>query len=654
MGLFKDRELDDYSRVMEAPERQEDGFSLRVAICAFFIGVFMLPGVMYLNLVIGQALGDAGRWVAVILFMEMLRKSRSKLRAQELYVLFSMAGMMMSSPFAGLLWQQYLRQSPFLVGTGLADQLPAWVAPPASSDSYAHRTFFHVDWSLPIALIAFRLFISRVDQFGLGLALYHLTAKVEKLPFPMAPIGAMGTIALVENPEEKGAWKWRAFSVGAAIGVVWGVLYIGVPIVTELALGTRFELFPIPWVETSAWTEQWLPATPTGITLDLSLFVLGLVIPFWAVIGSVIGAVLVMALNPILHHLGVLKMWRPGMDTVQTSFANSVDFYFSFGIGLSLAIAAIGITQAVWSLHRARRGAAKGEDEAGGGFAQRLRENRFGIGIGVGIYLFSALCYGVLVKLLVPSFPVAFLLVYGVVYVPFISYVTARMEGLAGRAVEIPFIREASFILSGTRDIGIWFAPIPVNNYGYAAITFRQMELTGTRLRSIIYSELVAVPVIIVFSLLASQFIWQMAEAPSQAFPFAEKMWELNVRNQAILWSATSGGESLFRTAWSPTYLLIGLGGGLAMAGALGLFNLPMLLFYGVIGGLSASMPHGVILMLFGALFARFYLWKKYGKDNWLRMAPVVAAGFGCGFGLAGMFSFGMVLIQKTVTALPW
>jgi len=637
---------------MEAPATREQGFSLRVALCAFFIGVFMLPGVMYLNLVVGQSLGDAGRWVAVILFMEMLRRSRSKLKAQELYVLFSMTGMMMSSPFGGLLWHQYLRQSPFLQGIGLAEQLPNWVAPPASSEAYVERTFFHRDWLAPIALVAFRLFISRVDHFGLGLALYHLTAKVEQLPFPMAPIGAMGTIALAERPEEKGAWKWRAFSVGSALGVVWGVVYMGVPILTDLLLGSRFELFPIPWLETSHLTERWLPATPTGVTLDLTLFIVGTVIPFWAVVGSVIGAAFTMVLNPVLARQGVLTTWHPGMDTVRTVFANSVDFYFSFGIGLNLAIALIGIGQALWGLRRLRRERRAGPGE--GGYAQRFRENRVGILVGASIYLLSTASYGALVLMLVPDFPVAFLVFYGLVYVPFISYVTARMEGLVGRAVEIPFVREASFILSGIRDVGIWFAPIPMNNYGYAAVGFRQMELTGTRLRSIVYSEFVTVPVIIVFSLLASQFIWQMAEVPSQAFPFAEKMWELNVRNQAILWSATTGGESLFRDAWRPGYLAIGLFSGLGAAALLALLKVPMLLFYGVIGGLHASMPHGVLLTLGGALFARFHLWRRFGKTTWLRTAPVVAAGFGCGFGLAGMFCFGLVLVLKTVTALPW
>lgn len=297
--MIRDSELEAYARVMEPPAQAEDGFTLRTALCSFLIGLFMMPGVMYLNLVVGASLGPAGRWVAVILFMEMMRRSRQRVKQQELFVLFAMAGMMISSPFSGLLYNQYLVRSPFLKSLGLAEHIPAWVAPPAGSESYIQRTFFHRDWLMPIALICFTMFMGCVDQFGLGLALYYLTAKVERLPFPMAPVGAAGTIALAENPEEKGGWKWKAFSVGAALGVVWGGLYLGVPILSELVTGTRLELFPLPWWETTQLTEGWLKAVPTGVTMDFSLFMLGLVVPFWGVVGSVAGVLFTMLLNPL-------------------------------------------------------------------------------------------------------------------------------------------------------------------------------------------------------------------------------------------------------------------------------------------------------------------------------------------------------------------
>ena len=59
------------------------------------------------------------------------------------------------------------------------------------------------------------------------------------------------------------------------------------------------------------------------------------------------------------------------------------------------------------------------------------------------------------------------LIFFAVVYVPFISYVTARLEGLAGQVLAIPFVKEAAFILSGYKGIEVWLLPIPLtHNYG--------------------------------------------------------------------------------------------------------------------------------------------------------------------------------------------
>jgi len=654
MMQIRDKEIEAYSRVMLPPEEPEGGLSLRVMLCSFLIGLFMMPGILYLNLVIGASLGPAGRWVAVILFMEMMRRSRQHVKQQELFVLFAMAGMMMSSPFSGLLYNQFLVQSPFLKGIGIAEQIPHWVAPPASSESYVQRSFFHPDWFMPIALICFTMFIGHIDRFGLGLAIYYLTAKVEKLPFPMAPVGAAGTIALAENPEEKGAWKWRAFSVGSALGVVWGVLYMGVPILSEMVTGTRLELFPLPWWETSPLTEGWLPAVPTGIVMDFTLFMVGLVIPFWGVVGGVAGVLFTMMLNPLLVKMHVLTTWTPGMDTVQTMFSNTVDFYFSFGLGISFSVAIIGMVHVLWGLRRVQKDAPKQADEDT--FAARFSEHRRGIALGVAVYAFASLCFSILIIMLVPEFPVAFLVVYAVFYVPILSYVSARLDGLVGFGIRIPFVREATLLLSGIRGVAVWFAPLGgvMDTEEGAASGFRQMELTGTRFRSIFTATFVALPVIIVFSLLASQLIWKMGEVPSAAFPYVEKMWQLQVQNQAILWSSTSGGDSLFQHAWNVKYILVGIGSGLGLASVLAWLSLPLNLFYGLITGLSASMPHSTLMTFSGALFARYVLWRKFGKQKWLQFAPVVLAGFTCGFGLAGILAFGVVLINKTVTSLPW
>ena len=44
---------------------------------------------------------------------------------------------------------------------------------------------------------------------------------------------------------------------------------------------------------------------------------------------------------------GVLATWSPGSDTVGTQFANTVDFYFSFGIGITIASHSTGESKVI-------------------------------------------------------------------------------------------------------------------------------------------------------------------------------------------------------------------------------------------------------------------------------------------------------------------
>ncbi len=227
---------------------------------------------------------------------------------------------------------------------GLTQYIPAWVAPQPGSSAFLERTFFHRDWLIPILLmIGFEL-IQAVDHFGLGYALYRFTSDVEKLPFPMAPVGALGTMALAESTEKREtSWKWRVFSIGGMIGLAFGALYVLVPAASGVLLSEPIRLFPIPWIELTHVTEDWFPAVATGIQLDLGLLFIGMVLPFWAVMGGLVGFIITLIANPILYQNDILHRWHKGMGTVDTVFANNFDFYMSFSIGLGLAIAVVGI-----------------------------------------------------------------------------------------------------------------------------------------------------------------------------------------------------------------------------------------------------------------------------------------------------------------------
>jgi hypothetical protein len=652
--MYDDKELKEYRDLLPTPTHFEEGFDWKTIIGAIFIGFLMMPGSMYLQLVIGQGIGPAARWVTIILFAEIAKRAHSDLKQQEIFLLYYMAGAALASPFSGLLWNQYLVQSDAARMLGVTEFIPTWVAPAAESLSMVERSFFHRDWLVPILLLVGSQIIQRIDHFGLGYALYRITSDVEKLPFPMAPVAALGTMALAESAEEKKeSWKWRVFSIGGVIGLAFGFLYVVLPIISGLIFTEQIRLIPIPWIELTSYTEDILPAVATGLQLDLGLLFIGMVLPFWAVMGGLIGLIITIILNPILYSNGILTRWHPGMATVDTVFANNFDFYMSFGIGLGLAIGIIG----VWSVVRSFRGKDGSRGALHDLFHPPPGRGDFNFWIAIGIYFFSTLAYVGLCVWLVPSFPWIFFLAYGFIYTPVISYITARMEGIAGQFVSLPLVREASFIAGarffGYQGIEIWYAPIPIHNYGEATVQFRQIELTGTSLRGIIKAELLVFPIVMVASLMFSQFIWRLAPIPSSSYPYAQELWHLQALNTLLMQTSTLEGNSMFYQALSGMTVSTGIGFGLLMYMVLSFFGLPVMLIYGVVRGLGQSTPHGLILEVAGALLGRYFFLKKYGP-KWRQYAPVLLAGFSCGMGLSGMFAMGFALIMKSLSHMAY
>jgi hypothetical protein len=653
--MYEDKELQEYRDLLKPPDHFEEGFDWKAIVGAIFIGFLMMPGSMYLQLVIGTGIGPAARWVTIILFAEIAKRSYKELKQQEIFLLYYMAGAALASPFKGLLWDQYLVQSDAARMLGVTEFIPSWVAPPPESDSLVARTFFHRDWLIPMLLLIGSQIIQRIDQFGLGYALYRITSDVEKLPFPMAPVGALGTMALAESTEDKQkSWKWRVFSIGGVIGLAFGGIYVLLPTVSGLLFTQPIRLIPIPWVDLTRHTEEILPAVATGIQLDLGLIFIGMVLPFWAVIGGFIGLLITVVANPILYEQGILTRWHQGMGTVDTVFANNFDFYMSFGIGLGLAIAFVGI----WHVVRSFGNRGPGQQAS---FKELFRpppgRGDFNFWISIGIYVFSTLAYVGLCIWLVPNFPWIFFLGYGFVYTPIISYITARMEGIAGQFVSLPLVREASFIAGakffGYQGIEIWYAPIPIHNYGEATVNFRKIELTGTSIRGIIKAEIVVFPVVMVASLLFSQFIWRLAPIPSSSYPYAQELWHLQALNTLLMQTSTLEGDSFFFQALNGGYVLSGMVFGIVTYGLLTLLGLPVLLVYGVVRGLGQTTPHGLILEVTGALLGRFFFLKRYGS-MWRQYAPVLLAGFSCGMGLTGMLAMGVTLILKSLTRLAY
>jgi hypothetical protein len=680
MARRLDRELEEFRRIMEVPSTFEEGFRWSSLVGAIFVALLMVPGAIYMGLLAGVGIGGAAQWVTVILFIEVARRAHKHLNKSEIFVLFFMAGSMMGGlglaggRTSGLLWDQFFVQSDAAAANGIANEIPRWVAPNPTEhpESYGVRNFFHMDWAPVLVMAVVGTFLSQLSNTVVGYGLFRITSDIEKLPFPLAPVGAQGIMAMAEDIEAKAAksaeenWRWRVFAIGGAIGLAFGTVYLLLPVLSGALTGTAIQIFPIPFSDFTGKTGRYLPAFATGIDWNFGNLIFGMVMPFWGMVGSFIGLIITAVANPVLYKVGLLSNWKFGDDTIATLFNTQVDFYFSFTIGIAVAIAIVGF----WQVRRHLLDARNERRIRGASADQNSLSNAVPSGRGDIPWWAIVLCYfvvtGIYIGLSVgllrwyhgewhrDIFRVLWILIFlGLIYTPLISYVTARLEGMVGQVVEIPMIREAALIFSGYKGIACWFVPMPIANYGMMTVFYRQCELTGTKFTSIWKTQIILYPIILISSLFFMNFIWGLNPIPSFSYPYAQRMWELDAATRCIMYSATMGEYSMFEQAWNPLYFFCGSGFGVFLFSVLQFFNAPIMLTYGVVRGLGQTIPHSIVIQFIGALIGQFYFRKRLGL-KWRQYIPVVSAGFGCGMGLITTFGIGITFLSKSAIKLPF
>ena len=640
-----DKELEEFRNLMEVPTKFEDGFTFSSLLGAIFLALIMVPGSLYMELLAGCGVGGAAQWVTVILFIEIAKRANAKLSRPQLFILFYMSGMIVGQSVHSMpLFQQFMVNSEAAVSSGISTLFPTWVAPQDPS-AYSERTFFSMLWLPVIGLIVFSNIFGTLSASVLGYGLFRRTSDVEKLPFPMAPMGAQGIMALADEMDNRvsdsGAWRWRMFSLGGAIGMLFGLLYMGVPTLTGAIFNRTMQIFPIPFVDLTQNIADFWPATALSFSFDFGNVVIGMVMPYYSMLGSFIGAAAMLISNKFLFDAHILHSWQSSMGAVETIFRNNIDFYLSLGIGISMAVAAIGLSAVFRSLWTAK----KEKD------AYAAAANQAGLGRGDIPNRWILICYFVtsLIYVLLSGWLIdwhmgvmAVLLFFAFIYTPIISYVTARLEGMAGQAIEIPYIREIAFLCSGYQSgVAVWFLPVPKANYGTMTVFYRQAELTGTKFTSIWKTQLVLYPMVILSMICFSSFIWGLDDVPSSKYPYTMEIWDFEAKNACLIYSSTIGEYSEFDQALNLPVIGAGTLLGLLLYGALSLGGAPIMLFYGLVRGLSGALVHWVLPQFAGALLGKFYFQRKFG-ENWRKYITVISAGFFCGSGLITMFCIGI------------
>ncbi len=648
---------EDYFHLREEqgePTEFADGFGIKAILAGLFVAFIVMPGSMFMWLMLGQQLGVPAVWVTLIIFLEIAKRCRTTLTRQEMFVIWSVTWGILGAAVMGqgmtFIWMQYFVRSDAAQQFEIASQIPFWRAPPPGSEAYALRSLLHRDWWPYLALMGTLVLWQRLNFFSLGYALFRLTSDIERLPFPLAPIQAKGVTALAESEEE--SWRWQCFSIGSTIGIAFGALYVGVPVLSGVFLREELYLIQVPFYDFTVSLQDvaWFRAVPLAIGTNLGGVFWGMVLPFWVVMGSFVSGVIGrLVLNPILYRAGVLQLWEPGMDYIETGLANQFDFWLSFGIGTALAIAIIGAYVAISRVIKAGR-----EKRETGISSTAPPKGRGDVPVAVALLFYVAetawmilLCHW-----LVPKFPLWILVAFGFGYTPLMSYISARLSGLTGHRIGIPYVREASFVLSGYKGVDIWFAPVPLGDAGAGSAHFREIELTGTKFISIFKAQVVMLPLAVFASLLFWSFLYRISDIPED-YPFAMRFWPRDAAVRAFWMTATTTGNAFFLQAIKWEFIGAGAAYGLILYPLLRLIGAPTLFVYGTIQGVVGD-PAMAFPQFAGAIAGRFYFQKMFGRQRWQEYAPILAAGFAAGTGLVGMGAVALRLIASAITMVPF
>ena len=653
-----------------------DGFSYRVLLGGFFIALFMLPGFIYMGLSIGTNIGAGAEWVIALLIFELARRSYQELKRQELMMILHMCGSLTSlaghvtisgGVFATLIFHYYQKNSSVFESFNLTEKIPDWFAP--SFNDIVTRDFLQEAW-VPAIIVALLTFLfSRIQYFGIGYIVFRITSDYEKLPYPMSRISSEGIMALTDsNKNDESSWRWGVFAFMAMIGVVWGFFYMGIPSISNAIFGTRTEIIPIPFLDLTKYTENIFPAALWGIGFDLTLVLIAFVMPKRVTIGIIITSFIChLFLPPIMYNSGIYTQWQKGFSMLDSSIANSLDLWMSVGIGaaISVPITAIMMTVKIY------RSNISIDEEKHDNVNEKkvISSDRGDIStwLSISLYLFSSVGFVMLTHGIInlgwlggiektpdQYFPIWILILFSMIWGPIMTYINAKMIGIAGQHISVPYVKEGILITSGYKQPDIWVSPLSSTggDFSGATVTFKTLELTKTKFTSLFKVELFAFILLTISGLFFFSYLWSVGPIPSDQFPYAQKMWPFITKNAALWYSALDEGNNLVLDALKPNVI----GGSLVffifLYGILSVTGIPLAYYFGTVSGIGVF-PYITIPYAF-ALIIRSLIEKKVGEVNFRRNKPIMAAGFAAGMGLAGMLIVMVVLIKSAISAIPY
>ena len=631
-------------------EELKEGFTYRTVIAILFSAFIMMPSLLWVYLTTGQAIGGiAAAYATMLIFGELGLLFLSPLTVHEL-VTIRWGASMAATYGAGLLFNIYFRKSPIAKQYGVADKIPLWVVPPETSEAFIERIIWHPDWTLPLTIGYTATIISLISAISLSLIARELFIEVESLPFPTGAVAA----EIAESLSGLRPEKYKIFAVSTLLSALIEMPRTLIPAVTLILFGVSVVLVPPIHYDLTNVIEWLLPGSTTGITANIMILALGLILPEQVILWSLISSLTTyLVLPPLLLSVRVDYPYTKGMPMLVPGtlegawYKPMLRFWLSYGVGFIFAAA---ILPFIFNLRQTVTAVRTFFSLSGS------RAKRLGLLSGkttLLLFLVPQVIASILAYLLTPlglPFLLAILTInFGLTI--FDTIVSGRSVGLTGGATTIPYANYALLMATTSPEqIEVWFNPFLINPGVTAAdicIGYKAAQLTNTKPLSIVKAHLMGIFSTQLVGLLIASLLWHLYDVPSRLLPapsfpvdtvirclFITRQFGEYLKWPQILTTFTMGSIFLiiprFIRALSPV------------------IGLPAL--FGIIWGLM-DMPSNVIGVFLGYIIKKI-IERKMGTE-WCRSYIVtVAAGLWAGASMIISLSTALMFVRESILAV--
>jgi len=643
----------------------EKGWTWKSMLALIFAGVAILPLNLYLFLVSGASIAVASTYITAILFTQVASLLGTKIKKQELFIIYTVSGIVAGNPAAiGLIYRHYYLNSfvtrsfidPY-TGKPLSRLIPSWWVPPLDSPANSLRSFFHPDWVIPYSLsfIQFGILVV-IQEIALAIMNAHLYIKTEKLPFPLAEIGAQMVITLAERPRD----RMNIFTLALLLSSAYSFFLYGLPSLSLGAYNVRLQLIPTPWIDLTTGffgIEQFLPGAILGIHTDPIIWTTGFLLPLNVLAYMLIGSIACWVFGNWLTLTYFRDLfpswaqeWTKGMNLALIWQRSTLRVWSFLQVGFMLSLAFITILPAYKVFGRGLKTLLKPKSLKGV-IVSGADESEYPPFLKVlVIYIFSVGASIVIFHIFVPDFPlwIAILASYG--FGTILTLAGTRSIGETGVVITMPYVWQGTVLLSGYQGLGAWFlyptiggslAPSWVQNLKIA-------ELTETKPMDFFKAYFFGFLLYNFFSLFFVQFYWSIAPIPSSVFPFTLMQWPLQatIDNMWISRQIVAKPELL-------GFAFLGMSA-IGIAGqVISKFTGLPFNFAGLVTG-TVTIPPFAIAYFLGGLLGQYVIKRSVGEQWWNNYKAVLVAGIAAGEGITvGIFST-FILLFKSVWILPF